>query len=100
MSGCRVGFEFSDYSAGAMSRVEWLALAAEVELELMAIKARVKLGLLDKSKVVAETSDLHWVCLTLYEQLRDGFRFGMVRDLLRSIESLEKELGLFLCCPF
>lgn len=87
-----------------MNKITWLATAADLEIELLALKGKVLSGCLTQKQAIEE-------CLLLglddVWQLLDVQLFGdnslageLTTELWLSIQNLESEMGLHLCVPY
>ncbi|BAV81127.1 hypothetical protein [Vibrio phage CKB-S2] len=83
-----------------MDKITWLALAAELEIELMVLRAKVLNRCLTQSQVMEESNELHYCAIRLREERRTSYGEGLAAELTESIEQLEKEMGLHLYCPY
>lgn len=87
-----------------MDKITWLALAAELEIELIALRGKVLSRCLTQSQAIGESLEMG--LNELHDELdmqvmSDSFVMSeLSKDLWLSIKNLEVEMGLHLACPY
>lgn len=87
-----------------MDKITWLATAADLELELVALRGKVLAGCLTQSEAITESLEIgleimwQWLDFQLLDH--PDFAGGLTTEIWLSIKSLESEMRLHLCVPF
>ncbi|AUR90151.1 hypothetical protein NVP1138O_28 [Vibrio phage 1.138.O._10N.261.48.A1] len=87
-----------------MNKITWLAAAADLEIELLALKGKVLAGCLTQKQAIEECLliglDDVWQLLDVALFGDSSLAGGLTTELWLSIQSLESEMGLHLCVPY